>query len=73
MADNIYFSIECIFYLFHLSVLILLIVRSGSAFKGPFFHIFRIVVVADLFVFVIVGLKKHFFLRVLKNSKFKNP
>ena len=41
--------VEIIFYLFHLSVLIFLVTKRKASFAGPFYSIFRLVLVGDLF------------------------
>ena len=46
---------EVFLYLYHLSVLILLIAKRKTMFKGAFYQIFRIVLVADLIYYILVS------------------
>ena len=46
---------EILLYLFHLSMLILLIVKRKFAFNGAFYNIFRFVLAADICAFICVS------------------
>ena len=49
--------VEVFIYIFHASVLLLLICKRKTSFKGPFYEVFRIVLFADLLTFLLVGSK----------------
>lgn len=53
-------TVELFLYTFHLSMLILLFCKRHSTFKGPFYNIFRIVIVADFLNYLAVN----FFIRI---------
>lgn len=55
-----YLAAQFIFYLFHLSVLILLIFKRKTTFKGPFYVIFKIVLFVDLINFFYVSFLQNF-------------
>ena len=50
-------TLETIVYLFHSSILLLLFLKRKTAFKGPFYGIFCIVLMADLATFIQVSFK----------------
>lgn len=48
----IFFVFEIFLNLFHLSILILMIAERKASFKGPFYNIFRIVLISDILTFI---------------------
>lgn len=71
-SSVIIFIVEILFHLFHLSILILLIVKRRTVYKGQFYLMFIIVLTADLACFIFVSFCYNSFLKLrFFNQKMK--